>query len=72
MVGIAVERCPSSNTITLYNPNIRSYYNPPYYRLNEALHTSSQFPQFATYFSNLGLVFSRQLDGGKFRLRRYL
>ena len=29
IAGIAVVSCPSSNTITFYNPNIRSYYNPP-------------------------------------------
>ena len=43
MAVIEVRRCPSSNTITFYNPRTRSYYNPPTYRLEEARHPSSQF-----------------------------
>ena len=43
MAGIAVGRCPSSNTITFYNPHTRSYYTPPSYRLDKALYPSSQF-----------------------------
>ena len=43
MTGIAVGRCPSSNTITLYNPHTLSYYNPTSYRLDKARHPSSHF-----------------------------
>ena len=43
MAGIAVGRCPSSNTITFYNPNTLSYYNLPSYCLDKAYHPSYQF-----------------------------
>ena len=59
MLGIKLGRCPSSNTITFYNPNTRSYYNPPSYRLDESCHTSSQFSRCIKYDGVIILVLYR-------------
>ena len=55
MTGISVRGSLSSNTITFYNTNTCLYYNPPYYRLDEARHPSSQFFRQIKYYGTIFL-----------------
>ena len=59
--GIAVGRDDRTHTITFYNPQTRSYYRPPAFRLDEGRLLITTFPNNIKYNSGLtcGLMQNR-------------
>ena len=57
--GIAVGRDDKTNTVLFYNPQTRSYYRPPAFKLDEGRLPVTNFPQHVRYDGGLTCGFMR-------------